>query len=173
MKDSGLEWGSGRSTLWFAGRVAHLTSVEQDPGWYERIGRQMRDTNITNVNLLLCTDDESYVGVADQFPENSLDFALVDGGPRSACANATVKKIRPGGFIAIDDAHRFLPSSSSSPKSRSEEMGARRAPGLESQDGLTWADFLCCVKDWKCTWTSDGVSDTAFWFRPSAGANGN
>ena len=26
----GLEWGSGRSTCWFAGRINHLVSVEYD-----------------------------------------------------------------------------------------------------------------------------------------------
>lgn len=28
---AGLEWGSGRSTIWFARRVAELVSVEHDP----------------------------------------------------------------------------------------------------------------------------------------------
>ena len=32
--DVGLEFGSGRSTSWFAARVKHLTSVEHNPEWY-------------------------------------------------------------------------------------------------------------------------------------------
>jgi len=33
--DMGLEWGSGRSTIWFTQRVKYLTSVEHDEAWYK------------------------------------------------------------------------------------------------------------------------------------------
>jgi hypothetical protein len=35
--DRGLEWGSGRSTIWLASRVAHVLSVEHNPVWYTRV----------------------------------------------------------------------------------------------------------------------------------------
>ena len=35
--DVGLEWGTGRSTVWFAGRVAKLTSIEHQKAWYDRV----------------------------------------------------------------------------------------------------------------------------------------
>lgn len=41
--DIGLEFGSGRSTLWFAKRMAYLTSVEHDPVWgraFEKCSRE-------------------------------------------------------------------------------------------------------------------------------------
>src|SRR5271157_1158335 len=51
--DVGLEFGSGRSTLWFARHVAHLTSVEHNPVWFERISRQIKDAGLANVNYCL------------------------------------------------------------------------------------------------------------------------
>jgi hypothetical protein len=41
--DIGFEWGSGRSTLWFAQRVAHLYSVEDNRDWYEDAGSREAD----------------------------------------------------------------------------------------------------------------------------------
>jgi len=35
--DVGAEFGSGRSTVWFAKRVPSLISVENDPNWYNRV----------------------------------------------------------------------------------------------------------------------------------------
>jgi len=40
--DIGLEFGSGRSTSWFASRVSHLTSVEDNSEWYQRWDFDMR-----------------------------------------------------------------------------------------------------------------------------------
>ena len=92
--DVGLEWGSGRSTIWFAKRVAHLTSVEHDPIWYEKVKKELANANITNTKVYCyktpLKDEEIennlYVKIADNFPDNSLDFVLVDGIFRSECA---------------------------------------------------------------------------------------
>lgn len=35
----GFEWGSGRSTLWFARRTSHITSIEGRRDWFEEISR--------------------------------------------------------------------------------------------------------------------------------------
>jgi hypothetical protein len=166
---AGLEWGSGRSTVWFAYRAASLTSVETEPYWYERIKKQMIESGISNVNYILCNekeDLESYVGVIKQFDNNSLDFALVDGAFRSVCANQVVEKIRNGGYLIVDDVNRFLPCNSISPKSRTKQTGPRRDAWWERLDGLGWADFLAKIKEWRCIWTSNGLKDTAIWFKP-------
>lgn len=41
--DVGLEFGSGRSTIWFARRVGHLTSVEHHPGWYAKVKQNLHE----------------------------------------------------------------------------------------------------------------------------------
>jgi predicted O-methyltransferase YrrM len=165
--DKGLEWGSGRSTLWLARRVAHLTSVEHNPVWYERIKKKIKDRRMNNVTYLFREDPESYIDVIESFPKSSLDFVLVDGGPRNICANRALEKIRLGGLLILDDAHKHLPCDSHTPKARTNEMGPSCAPGWEQIEGLKWSDFLMQIKNWRCIWTSDGVTDTAIWVRPA------
>jgi predicted O-methyltransferase YrrM len=114
----GLEWGSGRSTQWFASRLAHLTSIEFDREWYEKVLRQVAD--LANVDLRFIPLDHdpkigtvprydpipAYVAVIDDLPP--LDFVLVDGHYRQACVLAALPKIKPGGLLAIDNTN-WLP----------------------------------------------------------------
>jgi hypothetical protein len=51
--DIGLEFGSGRSTVWFAQRTAYLTSVESDSGWWLRVKTAIEKKSLRNVNLRL------------------------------------------------------------------------------------------------------------------------
>jgi hypothetical protein len=164
-KDVGFEWGSGRSTLWFAKRVKHLTSVEHDDRWYKMVSGKLRSANLVNVNFLLKKIkgykkpmDSPYVQVINKFRKNSLDFVIVDGIYRDLCANLALDKIRPGRVIVLDNANRFIPSDSISPKSIPKDA----AP--VSND---WGRFLNRIKNWHQIWTSNGVFDTAIWFKPS------
>jgi len=162
----GLEFGSGRSTLWFAQRVLALTSVEHDPVWYERVSSELKKNKINNVTYLLFPKDlgedqgkgTDYVNLSQRFAKDSLDFVLVDGVYRSACANAVLEKIKPAGLLIIDNANWYLPSTSISPTSR------KPFEGPISQE---WGEFLASVRDWKCIWTSNGVTDTAIYIKPS------
>jgi len=162
----GAEFGSGGSTLWLARRLAHLTSVEHNPAWHQKVSGILKEASLTNVDYYLKEkqpgDDaegfnSSYVAVIANFKEASLDFVLVDGIYRSACVLALVDKIKPGGLLIIDNANLHLPCSSYSPNSRTSEMG----PATPA-----WAEFLQKVEPWKIHWTSNGVSDTAFFYKP-------
>lgn len=99
---SGFEWGSGRSTRWFASRLAHLTSVENDPDWYERVSGLTAD--LTNVDLLL-RPVETYVEAIDTVPDASLAFCLVDGARRRYCIAASMPKMAPGSLFALDNSN--------------------------------------------------------------------
>jgi len=115
--DHGLEWGSGRSTQWFAARLAHLTSIESDAAWYETVREQT--ARLTNVDLRHIALDHApeeptrpvydpqpkYVAVTDQLSDASLNFVLVDGHYRQACVLAALPKITPGGLLAIDNSN--------------------------------------------------------------------
>lgn len=54
--DVGLEFGCGRSTLWFAKRISHLTSVETDSLWYGRVKQSLNCNKINNVTLIYLHD---------------------------------------------------------------------------------------------------------------------
>lgn len=168
ISDVGVEWGSGKSTVFFSRRVSMLTSIEHDPLWYANVSKILKESGITNVEYLLIEKDQEqededrgresrYVQVVKKFSKNSLDFALVDGIYRGACAIAILEKIRPGGILILDNANRYLPSKSVSPCSRSFAQGPTSSE---------WSEFLTRVKHYRCIWTSSGVTDTAIYLTP-------
>ena len=168
----GVEWGSGRSTRWFAERVAHLLSVEHHAGWHAAVSEELSAAGITNVDYRLhpCEPERveypqwislmfasDYVCAADAFGPKSLDFALVDGMYRSVCAISVIPKLRSGGLLIVDNVNWFLPSPSRAPSSR----GAGDSPLSP-----TWEEFAEKVSGWESKWTENGVADTAIWVVP-------
>jgi hypothetical protein len=115
----GFEWGSGRSTLWFAKRLAALTSIESDAAWFQEVTRRVRESGLTNVDLrhipLEHPDAQTYAFDYSPLPANpaailglqdsSLDFVVVDGWYRPVCARAALPKLKPGGILLIDNTN--------------------------------------------------------------------
>jgi hypothetical protein len=118
-----IEFGSGRSTRWFAAKVGELISVEQNAGWYEIVSRQLADAGVRNVDYRLVplnhpeseaerpdySPTPDYVAVADALPDRGVDFAVVDGHYRNDCVRHLIPKIAPGGYLLVDDMN-FWPS---------------------------------------------------------------
>lgn len=162
--DVGLEWGSGRSTRWIGVRVARLVSVEHHATWYEKVRQQLPASVelyhcvVTNAGDAQC----AYVRTADLFEDGSLDFALVDGFTqlRDACAREVIPKLKPGGMLVVDNANWFIPHLSRSPRTAKEPFSP------------IWADVIRQLEDWRCIWTSNGVTDTALWIKPGSATAG-
>lgn len=118
----GVEWGSGRSTAFLARRVGHLTSVEHDQEWHRKVSREVAD--LSNVDYRFVALDHKanepttphyeplprYVAVIEAFPDASLDFVLVDGHYRQACILASLRKLKKGGYLIVDNTD-WLPES--------------------------------------------------------------
>jgi predicted O-methyltransferase YrrM len=163
--DVGLEFGSGRSTVWLARRVRHLTSVEHDQRWYADVSAQLKEQALSNVDYILASLDEpgergggsEYARAALAFPESSLDFALIDGACRDHTARSVLPLVKPGGMLVIDNVQWYLPSNSRAPNSRTQALGPR---------GETWAEVARDLAGWRRIWTSSGVWDTAIFIRP-------
>jgi len=123
-----LEFGSGRSTMWFSKMVGRLTSVEHDRQWYEQVRQQLAEAKISNVDYRLVplnhpkSEPErvdyspvpDYVAVADGVPDKSIGFAVVDGHYRTNCVRHLVPKIATGGYLLVDDINMW-PSPESLP----------------------------------------------------------
>jgi hypothetical protein len=162
--DVGLEFGSGHSTIWFAERVRHLTSIEHNPEWYIRVQNLLKSCKC-NVDYHLHEDGiakssmSNYVNVASTIAPASLDFCLIDGKARDNCALVCLDKIKPGGILIIDNINLYIPRSKPS-----------HSPGSRSlRDGYAsnvWRQVLKKLEVWRCVWTTDGVTDTAFWIKP-------
>jgi predicted O-methyltransferase YrrM len=164
-EDTGVEFGSGRSTLWFATRVAALTSVEHDEQWYQAVAARLKDRGLGNVDYILAPEDQpldrggesAYARAALAFPDSGIDFALVDGHYRDYSAKLVLPKIRPGGMLIIDNANLYLPCQSKSPNSRTAALGAATP---------VWCDVRDELAGWRSIWTSSGVWDTAIFIKP-------
>lgn len=112
----GLEWGSGRSSSWYADRLQSLVSIEHDREWYERVSPRLPAN--AECRYIALNHDQSeptradynplpdYVKVIDEF--DRLDFVVVDGHYRQACVKAAVPKLARGGLLLIDNTN-WLP----------------------------------------------------------------
>ena len=165
--DTGIEWGSGRSTAWFAKRLKHLTSIEDNREWYDIVSKRLAEQKLSNVTYHFAptpAEDDSarnseYVKHCSSFADKSLGFALVDGMAREYCAEAAIPKIAPGGLLVIDNANWFFDHPTHSPSSRVGN-GPKNQP---------WAEVWKTLSRWRMIWTTQGVSDTGIWIRPAEG----
>jgi SAM-dependent methyltransferase len=159
---SGIEWGSGRSTIWLGGRTTALTSIESNRQWYERVTAQVARARIQNVDLRLVEAQEGdeaaaedYVGAKPELLPGSLDFAFVDGIFRERCAMRATRLLRSGGLLIFDNANWWFPPPTKTPFSASY---------LATPLAEELAELL---RGWDVRWTSDGITDTALWTAPA------
>ena len=161
--DRCLEWGSGRSTVWLSARTSTVHSVEHDREWFGRVQELLTSQRLdAGAVELLSTDSADgaehspYVRIVDRFGPGEISVFIVDGEHRGKCALAAVPKLATGGIIVVDDAHWFLDHPTHAPHAR-----AGRGPA-----DADWRRFSALVADWRCVWTTDGVTDTAIWVKP-------
>jgi hypothetical protein len=107
-----LECGSGMSTLWFSKRCSFLHSIENDENWYKKISKMIDKDGFRHVKYELRPSDR-YADFSD-YEDGFFDFILVDGPVRDACVLNAVPKVKPGGYLYLDntdqqpDAERTL-----------------------------------------------------------------
>lgn len=126
-----FEYGSGGSTLFFAKRVRQVISVEHDADWADKVAHQLRTHAYEHVRLWLVPPDEEaascvdpatvpsayvshmssasferYVRSIDGFPDDFFDVIVIDGRARASCLKHAVPKVKPGGYIVLDDSDR-------------------------------------------------------------------
>jgi predicted O-methyltransferase YrrM len=165
--DIGIEFGSGRSTLWLARRCAHLTSIEHDDAWHAKVSDALSGASISHVNYQCHPRDEpdatgdrsAYTQVAKLLVDESIDFALVDGIYRDYVTLYLLPKLKPGGMLIIDNVNWFLPSFSKSPAS----LQLSTPPATAA-----WEHVATALTTWRRIWTSSGVWDTAIFVKRSS-----
>jgi SAM-dependent methyltransferase len=163
--DTVFEWGSGRSTAWFAKHAGRVVSVEHDPVWYELVAEQLKSGGPATVERHLAKTSEAvkdeasqeYVDIIDVLPDKTVDLILVDGLHRDECAVRAVGKLRPGGLLVLDNADWYFATGSHTPASKWNQK-------LWSE---TWGSFEAAVAGWRRIVTTNGVWDTVIWIKPS------
>jgi hypothetical protein len=129
-----FEWGVGGSTLLLIQRGADLVSVEHDESWAERTREEIgarklasewtpkvvepepnRSSSVdaSDPDLYRSTDQRycgytfrAYASAIDAYPDESFDLVIVDGRARPSCVAHGQQKVKPGGWLLLDDAER-------------------------------------------------------------------
>lgn len=127
----GLEYGSGRSTQYFAKKLKKLVSIEHYEEWYYKVEKILADNNITNVeyhliqkqdttdriedtaeNLLKLDGTEprndfyNYYSKVNEYQDSYFDFVLIDGRSRVKCGLNAINKLKSGGIFVLDNSER-------------------------------------------------------------------
>lgn len=97
-----LELGSGGSTIWFSKRAFKLISFEHDLRWYELINAQVKDLQNVDYKFYKGT----YFNFINELPDSFFDLVIVDGKDRIECIQNSVRVLKPGGILMLDDAQR-------------------------------------------------------------------
>ncbi len=160
---TGLEYGSGQSTLFFAQRLKKLVSIEHDPAWYEKVKQKLTDLGIDNVEYHLIPESNpkklskkefgkyldslsgheerpefaNYYNKVNDYPDNFFDFVLIDGRARVKCGLNAIDKLKPGGIFVLDNSER-----------------SRYQP------------LHHALQSWPRVETTTGLTNTTFWFKP-------
>jgi predicted O-methyltransferase YrrM len=103
-----FEWGSGKSTIWLLRRVNEVVSIEHDKDWFRKVSQWLH-LEEKGYFTLLHLDLDLYGGYVDEilkYPDEHFNVILIDGRKRSECIKASVNKVKPGGFVVVDDSER-------------------------------------------------------------------
>jgi len=129
-----FEYGGGGSTIFFLRAAAKLATVEHDKDWFEKLKKTVEQKKLKNwvghfipaefsANIQkrdisnpddYTSDDgnfsqatfRQYASSIDSYPDNYFDWVLVDGRARTSCLKHSFSKIKPGGFLILDNAER-------------------------------------------------------------------
>lgn len=100
-----FEWGSGRSTQWFADRVKSIISIEHQKKWYDIVAMYLKKRN--NAKLLLIEEKHpDYPKVISGYADETFDLVVIDGRRRVECFKEAVSKIKTNGYLLFDDVQR-------------------------------------------------------------------
>lgn len=96
-----FEFGSGNSSLYWAGISKYVVSVESDEKWYESMLAKKKDNSKFLYRELGRGYYESILNENDDF-----DVVVVDGRLRDKCCEFALKKIKKNGLIILDNSER-------------------------------------------------------------------
>lgn len=98
-----FEYGAGFSTQYFAKRINHITAIEYDGIWVDKVKNLLAE--VKNATLLIEAVNEAYIHAAVK--TNTLyDVILVDGRERVACVRSAVSALSASGVLILDDSNR-------------------------------------------------------------------
>ncbi len=147
-----LEFGSGRSTHFYASNVEQVFSREHHKEWFEKVSNDLK--HFYNVDYKFYESLDTYADTSE-IEDNSLDIVIVDGRNRVNCLLNSIDKLKIGGLLVLDNAERYMIYPTLSP-----------AKYVRDDRNQKWIEAEKILKDrfWRYD-TTDNVSDTLFFFK--------
>jgi hypothetical protein len=102
-----FEFGGGGSTLWFLDQGCEVVTVEHVGSWSRRLAALVTSDRWELLDRATDGGFDDYVDAISDFPEASFDVVVVDGRERVRCALAALSRVRPGGWLIVDDVDRL------------------------------------------------------------------
>ena len=100
-----LEFGSGSSTIWLSKLTKNLIYIEHDAKWFQQIKNYIqKQKNCYPVDIKLLP--RPYHRICENYLQEYFDLIIVDGRDRMKCFEASIKLLKPGGILMLDDAQR-------------------------------------------------------------------
>lgn len=93
-----FEWGSGNSSLFLAKRCKQITSVESSREWFDYCSQQ----ELPNQKILF-REQAAFACAIDEFSEQ-FDLIIIDSLRRYDCARQSIKHLKDGGLIILDNS---------------------------------------------------------------------
>ncbi|MGF1590469.1 MAG: class I SAM-dependent methyltransferase [Pleurocapsa sp.] len=93
-----FEYGSGNSTIFWSKLAKRVVSIENNQQWYELVAKSVAK----NVEIKLIKDDAAYIQAILQ--HENFDVIVIDGSYRLDCATTAINRLKPGGFIILDNS---------------------------------------------------------------------
>jgi len=110
-----VEFGAGGSSIFFLKRGTKLTSIEHDKKWIENVRKKVpkKLQNNWSYHLIKPSNEitqiptpESYLAPLDKLSDSSIDLFLIDGRHRVESIKKAINKIKPGGYLILDNSDR-------------------------------------------------------------------
>jgi predicted O-methyltransferase YrrM len=168
--DEGFEFGSGTSTIWLGQRVRRIHSVEHDTAWAGKVQGMIEEHGLAGkVELIRVAHGdegtgegkEAYVAPLRRVPSESLDFCFVDGLFRDVCIEESIRVLRRGGVLILDNADTYFPKNRVSRSVRYKRDNFSQAVSRGLMETI-WSELA----GWRCVWTTTPIQDTALWIKP-------
>lgn len=149
-----IEFGSGRSTVYYAKHVRKIMSIEHNLKWYNLVNKRIK--NLSNVELHHL-EDENYENILNNYNDNYFDIIVNDGIRREKVAMNSIVKLKPGGFMILDNSERYIKNNSIAPAGIQGNNNSNRM----------WIRFAKQTENWETNTFSNGVSDTTILIKPA------
>ncbi len=127
-----FEFGSGNSTLWWAGKASCVVSVEDNDHWFSYVSQN----KLENVIYKFASNQESYIN-ALLTEDIQFDVIIIDGSYREDCIKECTSKLKDSGVLIVDNSDL---EKLKTPLSSLEHQGFRQLEfyGVGPANGHPW-----------------------------------